>query len=134
MNRKRHIAIGPGAASLILIMVTLAMSVLAALTLISARNEHQLSLRSIEITQANHSLYDRSERTLASLSALVNGEEGWKKMLPAGVGLKEDTLFWRETDGTRSLQCAAVITETNGKKILQWQIHRLSGETEVLWD
>lgn len=134
MNRKRHIAIGPGAASLILIVVTLAMSVLAALTLISARNEHRLSQRSIEIAQVNYSLYDRSERTLASLAALVSDDEDWKENLPAGVTLTENTFVWRETEGARSLQCAAVMSEMDGKNVLQWQVHRLCGETEELWD
>ena len=44
---KRKIAVGPGASSLILIAVVLALSVLTVLTMIAARNDEALAQRSV---------------------------------------------------------------------------------------
>ena len=47
MNRKSRVSFGPGAASLILIVVILSMSVLGILALMNARNDIKLCERSV---------------------------------------------------------------------------------------
>lgn len=69
MNKKRF-AIGPGAASLILMVVVVSMSVLGMLSLISARNDDNLTKRSMQMITQNYELNGKSERTLQ----LVDGE------------------------------------------------------------
>lgn len=69
MNKKRF-AIGPGAASLILMIVVVSMSVLGMLSLISARNDDNLTKRSMQMITQNYELNGKSERTLQ----LVDGE------------------------------------------------------------
>ena len=60
MSRQK-IAMGPGASSLILIAVVLALSVLTVLTMISARNDEALSLRGEETRTEIYELFARGE-------------------------------------------------------------------------
>ena len=53
MRRKSNVSFGPGAASLILIVVILSMSVLGMLALMNARNDDRLSSRSIDVIRHN---------------------------------------------------------------------------------
>ena len=55
MNQREY-RIGPGAASLMLLVVVLSMSVLGMLALMSARSDENLSLRSAEVLRRPKSL------------------------------------------------------------------------------
>ena len=71
MNRQK-IAAGPGASSLILIAVMLSLTILAALTMISARNDESLSDRSVETARQIYELSARGEASLAKLDQVLN--------------------------------------------------------------
>ena len=71
MRRKSNVSFGPGAASLILIVVILSMGVLGMLALMNARNDAQLSRSSIEVVAAGYALNDRAERSVAKLDAVL---------------------------------------------------------------
>ena len=66
MNQREY-RIGPGAASLMLLVVVLSMSVLGMLTLMSARSDENLSLRSAEVARQVAELNVSAERSLAEL-------------------------------------------------------------------
>ena len=70
MRRKSNVSFGPGAASLILIVVILSMGVLGMLALMNARNDARLSQRSMEVVAAGFTLNDRAEREEALRLAL----------------------------------------------------------------
>ena len=71
MKRKSSVSFGPGAASLILIVVILSMGVLGMLALMNARNDARLSSRSIEVVAAGFELNDQAERKLAELDDVL---------------------------------------------------------------
>ena len=133
MSRQRsHVAIGPGSASLILMIVVVSMSILCTLAVLSARSDERLSRRHLSMVQENYTLYDRSERTLSQLAALL-AEGG---ALPEGVSQEGDMLYWTEETENRGLSCAAQILHEDGKIRLVWAEHSLwtdSGEEEE-WD
>lgn len=120
MNR-REFQIGPGAASLMLIVVVLSMSVLGMLTLMNARSDERLSTRSVEVAEEIYRLDERAEGSLAALDAALcalaeeaSGEAAYRELLaarlPEGMTLEGATVRWRETDGgTKTLVCAAEI-------------------------
>ena len=66
MNRRSRISFGPGAASLILIVVILSMSVLGILALMNARSDSRLSARSLQVVQAGYALHADAERQMAN--------------------------------------------------------------------
>ena len=107
MNQREY-RIGPGAASLMLLVVVLSMSVLGMLALMSARSDENLSLRSAEVARQVAELNVSAERSLAELDdALAKA---------AGAAQSEDdylarvegrTVSWKETnDEGRTLACA----------------------------
>lgn len=137
MNRKSRIAFGPGAASLILIVVVLSMSVLGMLALMNARNDSRLSGRSADVARAVAELNNRSERSYAALDELLRDYAGMtlseeefraaiRRNLPAGMRLEEDCVSWEETDGTRTLTCQAAISPLGETPRLRWTLHQLS--------
>ena len=68
---KRKVALGPGAASLILIVVVLSLCMMAMLTQIGARNDYNLCKRSAEMVQRVYELNAQSEQKLAELDAVL---------------------------------------------------------------
>lgn len=133
---RRKIAAGPGASSLILIAVVLALSVLTVLTMISARNDEALSLRSEETQEEVYALFARGERSLAALDAVLvkagkdagNMEdylEEVQKDLPQGMTLREDQVFWTEKTDNRSLECGVRLLSPGGAERTRWTLHRL---------
>lgn len=69
--KKRKIALGPGASSLILIVVVLSMCMLAVLTMLSAENDDNLSLRSVAMINNYYRMSSASEQKLAELDAIL---------------------------------------------------------------
>ena len=66
MNRRR-ISFGPGAASLLLVVIVLVLSLLSLLTLTCARNDLALSRRSAQTGEQTAELFARAERSRALL-------------------------------------------------------------------
>ena len=71
MKRKGSITLGPGAASLILIFVVLALSMLSVLALMNSRSDVRLGRRSIEVTEDVYALNAASEASRAQLDAIL---------------------------------------------------------------
>lgn len=142
MNKKSRISFGPGAASLILIVVILTMSVLGIVSLMNARSGQKLSQRSAEVIRADYELYDRAERSLSALDAVLflYGGEGTReeyldavrKNLPAGMSMDGDLVTWTETDGYRTLTCQVRLTDGGDRFV--WTMHRLAAVTEDVWN
>ena len=145
MRRKSNVAFGPGAASLILIIVILSMSVLGMLALMNARNDHKLSTRSIAVVEAGYALNDRAERSLAALdgvlstcAAISDDDETYlaaiRGLLPAGMIMDGRIVRWQESDELRTLSCAAEVLPLGEGKRLAWREHRLTAVTEEIWN
>ena len=139
--KQRKIALGPGAASLILIIVALSMCVLCMLTFISAKNDLSLSVRSGEMIQQVYALNDRSERTLALLdgvaadcAAKAADDAGYRALLaenlPEGIYMEENLISWTESEGDRALMCAVRLAPWGELPRLKWGQHALTVETE----
>ena len=89
MRRGSRVSFGPGAASLILIVVILSLSVLGILALMNARNDSQLSRRSVEVVAAGYALNDRAEHALASLDAVAANCAAVKTSAARGISRTE---------------------------------------------
>ena len=147
MRRKSNVSFGPGAASLILIVVILSMGVLGMLALMNARNDVQLSRRSIEVVAAGYDLNDRAERDVAELDAVLArcaastfSDEAYlaavRGNLPDGMlmGQEDRTVSWELSDGLRTLSCAVEVLPQGEKERLRWRDHRLTAVTEDVWN
>ena len=160
-NEKSRIRLGPGAASLILIIFVLSMAVLGMLALMSARNDRALSRRAAEVVRETYELQERAERKRAELSALLlkignenetgNGTEtGDRRVtaaerlagrLPEGVRIEGRLLRWTEEGEGRRLDCALEIPEDSGDEPsgnirTRWVSQKLTAEIEESeeWD
>ena len=139
MRKKNSISLGPGAASLILIFVALAMAALGMLSLMTARNDLKLSSRSAEVTEAVYRLYAEAEERRAELDSLLvsaargSGDEAdfyarVGESLPEDMALDDDLIVWTQTDGTRNLSCALRVQPPyNGARAV-WVRHSLTAE------
>ena len=145
MKRKSNVAIGPGAASLILIVVILSMGVLGMLALMNARNDARLSSRSTAVVVAGYELNDRAERRLAELdgavaecAALSDGDDAFltavRGRLPEGMLMNGRMVSWSETDGLRTLSCAVEVLPLGDGQRLAWRTHRMTAVTEEIWN
>ncbi|MBQ8972488.1 MAG: hypothetical protein IJ074_05345 [Clostridia bacterium] len=143
--KKSRISFGPGAASLILIVVVLSMSVLGILALMNAHNDSKLSKRSIEVIQAGYELGENAERTLARLDEIAllcakstDTDETYIEMLktnlPAGMWLDEREIRWTETDGARTLECAVEAMPLGAAQRFEWRLYSLTAITEEVWN
>ena len=147
MRRKSNVSFGPGAASLILIVVILSMGVLGMLALMNARNDAQLSRRSIEVVAAGYELNDKAERSVAELDEVLArcavstfSDEAYlvavRANLPDGMLMGENSriVSWELTDGLRTLSCAVEILPQGEAERLRWREHRLTAVTEDVWN
>lgn len=135
--RRRGFQIGPGAASLLLIVVVLSMSVLGILTLMNARSDERLSARSVEVAQEIYQLDEKAERSLAALDEVLctlsgeakDADEYWTLLsgrLPEGMALEGSTVTWLEKGSeTKSLACAAEIAPLGSFPRCRFVEHRL---------
>ena len=136
MNKQKF-AVGPGASSLILIAVVLALSVLTVLTMISARSDEALALRSVETRQEVYGLFADGEASLAKLDAVLVSclaenpadAEAYlaavKEHLPEGMRLRKDRVSWTEKTEDRALECEVRILEPGAPARTAWTSHRL---------
>jgi len=147
MRRKSNISFGPGAASLILIVVILSMSVLGMLALMNARNDARLSGRSIEVITAGYALNDQAERRFAELDGVLaqcaaasDSDEAYltavRGRLPEGMLMERDgrIVSWQLSDGLRTLSCEVEVLPLGEKERLSWHTHRLTAITEEVWN
>ena len=145
MKKGSLITFGPGAASLILIVVILSMSVLGMLALMSARSDMNLTARSAQVIEAVYELNCAAERRLASLDDVVVALRGdgadaeallsrLAERLPAGMTLEGRIVSWTEEDGLRQLSCAVEVLPANGAGRLRWIEHSLTAMTEEIWN
>ena len=136
MNKKSSVSLGPGAPSLILIFVALSMSVLAMLSLMSARNDLHLSERSVQVVETVYALNERAEESrrildcmLARCASEAADDTDYlnriEENLPEGIELVDGQLCWMETEGERTLECALMIRPLNGDEYTSWNCHRL---------
>ena len=136
---KRKVALGPGAASLILIIVVLSLCMMAMLTQISARNDYNLCARSAEMVQRVYELNARSEQKLAELDALLAAAqkdagdmeaylEKVEELLPEGMTLEEDRVTWTEPLDNRNLECIVLLLPPGEKQRARWISHKLMVE------
>ena len=144
MRKRSYTAPGIGAPSILLILVVLSLSILAALTLMSARGDARLSERSAEVTEAVYTLYGETEETLASLDALVSSarqkaasEEAFFELLcenlPESVAFNENMLYIKGTDGIREVTLT-VRPNYTGSARLEIVARNLSAVTEDEWN
>ena len=133
------IALGPGAASLILIVVVLSLCMLAMLTQIAAKNDYNLCTRSAEMVQKVYELNAQSEQNFARLdSVLVSARKGMtdmqayldkvKEMLPEGMTLDEDRVTWTEPLDNRNLECIVQLLPIEDTQRAKWISHKLAVE------
>lgn len=148
--KKRKIALGPGASSLILIVVVLSMCMLAMLTMVSARNDESLSTRSVAMIENVYRLSSVSEEKLAALDGVLarcakenTSDEAYlaavEEELPEGMEMDENLVSWTESLNEKNMECVVEILSLskaeNGRFV--WKTHRLAldeSEEEEDWD
>ena len=144
---KRKVALGPGAASLILIVVVLSLCMMAMLTQIGARNDYNLCRRSADMVQRVYELNAQSEQKLAELDAVLvkaqqeAGEdmeaylEKVEDLLPEGMSLDEEQVTWTEPLDNRHLECIVQLLPPGEGKRTKWVSHKLLvEEPEEDWE
>ena len=143
---KRKVALGPGAASLILIVVVLSLCMMAMLTQIGSRNDYNLCTRSAEMVQRVYVLNAQSEQKLADLDALlVEAQKDATDMdaylarveeiLPEDMTLDEDQVTWTEPLDNRNLECIVQVLPLEEKERTKWISHKLIvDEPEEDWE
>ena len=145
MNRRSRISFGPGAASLILVVMILSMSVLGILALMNARNDIKLCERSVQVVQAGYALNVEAEQQLAKLDAIAahyaeiaEDDEAYalavRPYLPADMELADGVIRWSLTDGYRTLDCAVALNPLGEAERFTWVNHRLTAITEEEWN
>ena len=71
MKKRSNISFGPGTASLILIFVVLTLSALGMLSLMNARNDRTLSVRSAGVLERVYALNAQAEKARATLDGVL---------------------------------------------------------------
>lgn len=142
---KREFHIGPGAASLILVAVVTAMSILSLLSLMNARTDLQMARRSARVCEDTAQLQTASEENFARLDAIVaacaGGDEDAylaqiARVLPGEMTLEGRSVLWTErgADG-HALECGVEIAPMGEMPRIKWMIHRhcveFEGEPEL---
>ena len=139
-KKKSSVSFGPGAASLILIFVVLALSVLGMLALMNGRNDLRLSRRSAQVVEAVYALNVRAEETRASLDELIVRQaesadsdeaflEALVQALPKGMTMTDRDIEWTESDGPRVLHCALRLLSAPEVPRTEWVRHSLTSAT-----
>ena len=143
---KRKIALGPGAASLILIIVVLALCMMSMLNQISARSDYNLCTRSAEMVQRVYELNAQSEQKLAELDKVLaearkdagSMDAYLKKVgesLPKDMTLDGDKIQWTEPLDNRNLECVVQVLPLEEKERTKWISHKLIvDEPEEDWE
>ena len=143
---KRKIALGPGAASLILIVVVLSLCMLAMLAQISSRNDYSLATRSADMITRVYKLSDQSERRMAELDGILarcsketQDREAYlalvEKNLPEDMTMDGDVVSWTEPLDNRTMNCEVKLLDPGETPRARWQIYKLMvDEPEEEWE
>lgn len=129
--KRRDVHIGPGAPSLLLVVVAVGMSILGLLALMSARSDARLAERSRRFAEAEYQTAARAERTLAGLDAVLldcAGEEDYLEAvyerLPEDMDMEDSVVSWTEAgEMGRSLYCAVELAAPGETPRYQWVEH-----------
>ena len=136
-RKNSAVHLGPGAASLILIFVMLALSILAMLTLVGARNDAKASERAAQVTQQIYELEARTQVMYARIAAAAEGNadaqeppvlaadaaarinaENEAASDPERLTASGDVLSWVCEDEARRFDCAVrIISGGSGEDI-----------------
>ena len=146
MNKKSAISLGPGASSLVLIFVVLAMAVLSMLSLMTARNDLKFSERSASVISSAYELNEIAEsrkaevdHMLAECAENAETDEDYlaavEEVLPEDMEIWEGEISWSESDGVRMLDLAVQVLPLGEKPFSVWTRHNLMAETgDDEWD
>lgn len=140
MKKKSSISFGPGAASLLLIFVVLAMSVLGMLSLMNSRNDVRLSERSVAVMEAVYILNSKAEETRAKVDAVLAGLSEYQgdadgylaaasEAFPEEMKVDGSVISWDETDGARTIHCALEVMPSGSSQRTRWVRHTLIVKT-----
>lgn len=141
-NAFRRFQIGPGAASLIMILVVVSMSALGILALYNARSDYQLSLRSADVAEQIYQLNDLAEAHLVELDAVLAASQTADETeylaavgaaLPEGMTLDDRTVSWQEKlPSGRVLDCAVELEKPGSDNRFRWTSHVLYYESDEM--
>lgn len=145
MNQKSSISLGPGASSLILIFVVLALAVLSMLSLMTARNDLKFSERSAAVIKSAFELNETAEARKAELDHLLascakeaSDDDAYlatvEAQLPEDMEIEDGEISWSESDGTRMLDLAVQVLPLSEESLSVWTRHNLMAETGDEWD
>lgn len=138
--KRRQWYIGPGAPSLILLIVVVSMTVLGLLALMSARGDMKLIQRSRQFTAAEYAAAARAQETLAALDALLarcaqnaSTEEAYlaavRGGLPEGLSMSGRRIGWVEDGGMgRTLACTVELAPLGERLRYIWKEHAFQTE------
>ncbi|MBP3901776.1 MAG: hypothetical protein J6D53_10065 [Blautia sp.] len=144
MQQKSKLSFGPGAASIILIVVILSMSILGLLSYMMARNDLALTDRSARVTEEAYEVNSRAEKSFAQLDAIsvqtaaeTDGRDEYLEKLsgalPENMSIDGDKVVWTEEEGTHTLSCEALLSDdTEGH--ISWGKHKMTVEMEGQWN
>ena len=143
---KRKIALGPGAASLILIIVVLSLCMLAMLATIGSRNDYSLASRSAEMITRVYELHDKSEQRMAEVDAILvrcqketQDRDAYLEMvaenLPEDMEMDEDVISWTEPLDNRTMNCEIRVEDPGAYPRATWITYKLKvDEPEDDWE
>ena len=141
--RDREYHIGPGAVSLLLVIVIVSMSVLGLLGLISARGDYKLTERAVSLAVAENAAAAESERSFAQLDAILkscaDAEDdasylsAVKAALPENMILSERSVSWQEkAENGRTLFCETEIAPLGEMPRAAWTEHMFIAEANII--
>lgn len=134
MNRREY-RIGPGAASLLLVVVVVSMSVLGLLALINARGDQKLTERGAQFAASEYMASAQAERRLAELDGVlvrcaqrVGSNEEYINLvleeLPDGMRMEKNIVYWeQESEYGRMLICGVEIKPLEAQVRYTWKQH-----------
>lgn len=140
--KRRNFYIGPGAASLLMVIVVVSMSILGLLGLMSARSDEKLMQRSRDFVAAEYETSARAERSLAQLDGLLadcayiaSTDAAYLALvaqkLPEGMEMSSRTVSWTEhAELGRELHCAVELAELGAQPRFAWREHKFIAENE----
>lgn len=140
--KRRNLYIGPGAASLLMVIVVVSMSVLGLLALMSARSDEKLMQRNRDFVTAEYETSANAERSLAQLDDLAadcaiiaSSDEAYlalvERELPDGMEMSGREISWTEISTLgRGLHCVVELAELGAQPRLAWREHMFISESE----
>ncbi|MBP3410599.1 MAG: hypothetical protein J6M10_06325 [Clostridia bacterium] len=138
--KDREYHIGPGAVSLLLVIVVVSMSVLGLLALISARSDYKLTERSMAFAAAEHTASANAQASvacvdeiLASCAAQAADDDAYlaaiQASLPQNMRLEGRIIGWEEhVEGGRTLFCEVEVLPLGNESRFAWNLHTFIAE------